>query len=199
MQAFIKNGVKGVFEQACGAIGGGVDLNEMRAYVISKLLWDANTDVERHIREFSDFYYGAAGPYIREYIKVHTDKVVKDNIHVGFNDQCDRPDLSDEMLDIYDAILAKAAKAVEGDPIRAMRVNKAQLATRWVRMKNNAMHKGIHNPEEINQFFEDWRAHGMTRIDEWVSAETTHRALIENVWRGTEYYHHWTEEGPERL
>lgn len=199
MQAFIKNGVKGVFEQACGAIGGSVDLNEMRAYVISKLLWDANTDVERHIREFSDFYYGAAAPYIREYIKVHTDKVVKDNIHVGFNDQCDRPDLSDEMLDIYDAILAKAAKAVEGDPIRAMRVNKAQLATRWVRMKNNAMHKGIHNPDEINQFFEDWRAHGLTRIDEWVSAETTHRALIENVWRGTEYYHHWTEEGPERL
>lgn len=63
-------------------------------------------------------------------------------------------------------------------------------------MKNNAMHKGIHNPDEINQFFEDWRAHGLTRIDEWVSPETTHRALIENVWRGTEYYHHWTEEGP---
>ncbi len=199
IRTFIKNNAKGIFEQACGAIGGSVDLNEMRAYVISKLLWDADTDVERHIREFSDFYYGAAAPYIREYIQVHTDKVVKDNIHVGFNDQCDRPDLSDEMLDIYDAILAKAAKAVEGDPIRAMRVNKAQLATRWVRLKNNAMLKDIHNPDEINQFFEDWRAHGLTRIDEWVSAETTHRALIENLWRGTEYYHHWSDEGPERL
>lgn len=199
MQAFVRNNVKGVFEQACGAIGGGVDLNELRAYLISKLLWDANCDVARHIAEFTDFYYGAAAPAIRRYIRTLTDKVERDNIHIGFNDSCDRAHLTDEMLDIYDAIFDEAEQAVAGDPVRAMRVARARLSIRWVRMKNNAMLKGLQEPEVINKFFEDWRAHGLTRIDEWVSAETTHRALIENLWRGVAYYTHWTYEGPERL
>lgn len=199
MKAFIANGVKGVYEQPNGAIGGGADMNELRAYIISKLLWNADTDVARHMREFTDFYYGKAGAIVREYIKAITDKCEKDNIHIGFNDQCDRAHLTDEMLDIYDEILSRAADAVKGDPIRAMRVDKIKLCTRWVRMKNRAMRDGTHNPDEINKFFEDWRAHGLTRIDEWCSAETTHRALLDNKWRGTEYYKHWTDDGRERL
>lgn len=198
MQAFIRNNVKGVFEQACGALGGGVDLNELRAYLIAKLLWNADCDYQKHMLEFLEFYYGAAAPYIRKYIKTLTEKVEADDIHIGFNDQCDRAHLTADMLDIYDDIFKQAAKAVCGDPIRAMRVAKARLAIRWVRMKNNAM-LNVRNPEEINQFFTDWRAHGLTRIDEWVSAETTHRALIEGLWRGTELYKDWWNEGGEEL
>ena len=199
MQAFVRNNVKGVFEQACGAIGGSTDLNELRAYLIAKLLWDADCDYDRHMHEFLDYYYGAAAPYIHQYIKTLTDKVERDNIHLGFNDQCDRPHLTEEMLDIYDRIFDQAERAVIGDPIRAMRVARARLSIRWVRIKNNAMLKNRKNPAEINQFFNDWHAHGLTRIDEWVSKETTHRALIENLWRGTEYYENWWEEGREEL
>ncbi|MGI6538193.1 MAG: DUF4838 domain-containing protein [Caldicoprobacterales bacterium] len=199
MQAFAKNNVKGVFEQACGAKGGSVDLNELRAYLTAKLLWNPDCDLERHKSEFLDFYYGAAADHIREYLQVLTDKAEKDNIHVGFNDQTDKEYLADDMLDIYDSIFDRAEQAVLGDPIRAVRVAKARLSIRWVRLKNNAMLKGIKNPKEINKFFEDWRAHGLTRIDEWVSPETTHRALIEGRWRGTEYYKNWWEEGPEEL
>ena len=199
MKSFIANNVKGVFEQACGAAGGGVDLNELRAYLVGKLLWDANCDLERHKREFCDYFYGAAAPYILEYMKTLVDKVEKDNIHVGFNDQCDAAFLTDEMLDIYDGIFTKAERAVAGDPVRAARVAKVRLSVRWVRMKNKQMAKNITVPEEINSFFTDWRAHGLTRVDEWVSAETTLRAMLEGHWRGVEFYTHWTDEGPERL
>lgn len=199
MRSFVKNHVKGVFEQACGAIGGGTDLNELRAYVIAKLLWDADCDVQRHITEFTDFYYGAAASAIRAYIRALTDKVERDNIHVGFNDAVFPAHLSVEMLDRYDALFDDAERAVAGDPIRAMRVARARLSLRWVRLKGDAMLRGKQDPAAINRFFEDWRAHGLTRIDEWVSAETTHRALIENRWRGTEYYRLWFDEGPEKL
>ncbi|MCL2285662.1 MAG: DUF4838 domain-containing protein [Firmicutes bacterium] len=199
MQAFVRNNAKGVFEQACGAIGGSTDLNELRAYVLAKLLWDANCDVKKHMREFCDFYYGAAAPYILEYIQTLTDKVEKDNIHTGFNDQCNKAYLTDEMLDIYDSIFDNAETAVVGDAIRHMRIAKARLSLRWVRLKNNQMLKGIVNPNEINQFFTDWRAHGLTRIDEWAGVENTLRAMLDGKWRGVEYYHHWTDEGPERL
>ena len=199
MQAFVRYNSKGIFEQACGAIGGSTDLNELRAYVLAKLLWDCNCDVKKHMQEFCDFYYGAAAPYILEYIQTLTDKVNRDNIHTGFNEQCDKAYLTDEMLDIYDAIFDKAEAAVVGDAVRHMRIAKARLSLRWVRMKNAQMLKGIINPDEINQFFTDWRAHGLTRIDEWAGVENTLRAMLDGKWRGVEYYRHWTDEGPERL
>ena len=199
MQAFVKNHVKGVFEQACGAKRGGVDFNELRAYVISKLLWNADCDVRRHMEEFTDYYYGAAGKYVLQYIDALCDKADKDNIHVGFNDHTNTPLYSEEMLDLLDSIMDQAEAAVQGDPLRMWRVGKARLSVRYVRMKNRGMLKNQMNPEEINRFFTDWREYGMSRIDEWVSAETTHRALLKGKWRGVEFYEHWTAEGPEEF
>ena len=199
MRVFAKNGVRGVFEQANWAKGGGVDLNELRAYVITKLLWDPDTDVERHIREFTDYYYGAAGVYVREYINTLSDKADSDNIHVGFNDNLISPLFDEAMLDCYDAIYDKAEAAVKEDALRLRRVRKARLSIRWVRMKRKAMLRHEHDAAEINAFFTDWNSYGLTRIDEWVSPQTTLRALVEDVWRGTEYYSHWKDEGDEIL
>ena len=199
MQAFVRNNVRGVFEQANGARRGGTDLNELRSYIITKLLWDADCDVRQHMKEFTDYYYGAAGEYILEYIDALCDKAEQDNIHVGFNDNTDTPLFSEEMLDKLDAIMDKAEAAVQGDALRAWRVGKARLSVRYVRMKNRTMLKKQFNPEEINKFFTDWREYGLSRIDEWVSAETTHRALLKGLWRGTEFYEHWTDEGGEEF
>ena len=195
MQSFVKNNVKGVFEQGNSSNRGGVDLNDMRAYVISKLLWDPYCDVKKHIEEFTDYYYGAAGACVREYIDALCDKAEQDDIHVGFNDQTNTPLYSDEMLDRLDAIMARAEKAVQDDPLRLWRVGKARLSVRWVRIKNNAMLKNQLDPDEVNQFFADWRAYGMGRLDEWVCQETSHRALLLNKWRGVEFYEHWLTEG----
>ena len=199
MRSFVENNVKGVFEQACGALGGGTDLNELRAYLICKLLWDPNCDMGRHKREFCEHYYGAAAPFILAYIEALTDKAERDNIHTGFNDNCDRGYLTGEMLDMYDDLFDQAERAVAGDALRLARAAKARLSIRWVRMKNRRMLRGGIDPMEVNQFFEDWRGHGLTRIDEWVSAETTLRALLEGKWRGISYYRHWADEGGERL
>ncbi|HBN82706.1 MAG TPA: DUF4838 domain-containing protein, partial [Clostridiales bacterium] len=94
------------------AAGGGTDFNELRAYIISKLLWDPDTDVKKHMDEFIDYYYQDAGVYIKEYIKALTDKVEKDNIHVGFNDHPLAEYLEEDMLDVYDTLLDKAQDAV---------------------------------------------------------------------------------------
>ena len=198
MQAFVRNNVKGVFEQACGAAGGSTDLNELRAYLIAKLLWDPDCDLEAHMQNFLNTFYGAAGPEIRRYIRLQTDIVEQENIHVGFNDSCDRPYLTPERLGQYNAILDRAAEKVQGDPILLARVEKARLSLRWVRIKNRAMLEGKRDTAEINRFFADWKAHGLTRIDEWVSEQTTHKALLHPVWRGTDFLKDWWEEGKEQ-
>ena len=67
----------------------------------------------------------------------------------------------------------------------------------YLRLKRKAMLQGKTDAAELNAFFTEWRAYGFTRIHEWVSAETAHRAFLKGMWRGEELYKHWLEEGPE--
>ncbi len=48
------------FSQIGGSKGG--DFSEMRAYVVSKLMWNPQQRVDSLMRSFTDGYYGAAGP-----------------------------------------------------------------------------------------------------------------------------------------
>ena len=197
IQAMVKNNVRGIFEQACGASKGGVDFNELRLYLISKLLWNPYCDVEAHKREFMEYYYGAAAPYLAEYLDMICDVCEREDIHVGFNDPLEDAYLREELLDRYDKLFDKAAAAVSGDAMRLWRVEKARLSIRWVRLKRASMLRGEYDPEAINTFFSDWRAYDLSRIDEWCNLETTHRAFLDGLWRGTEYFEHWTGEEPE--
>lgn len=197
IQAMVKNNVKGIFEQACGASRGNVDFNELRLYLISKLLWDPYCDVEAHKREFMEYYYGAAAPALAKYLDMICDVCERENVHVGFNDPPTDAYLREELLDAYDALFDEAAAAVAGDPLRLWRVEKNRLSIRWVRLKRASMLRGEYDPEAINAFFSDWRAYNLSRIDEWCNLETTHRALVDGRWRGIEYFEHWAGEEPE--
>jgi len=199
MQSFHKNHVTGVFEQANGASHGGTDFNELRAYIISKLLWDPYTDVQKHIREFTDYYYGAAATFVRAYIEYICRTAEEENIHVGFQPQTDIALYTPVHLEHLRSLMEQAKAAVSSDPLRLWRIGKAELSVRWVTLKNKTMLEGKFDTEEMNAFFTDWRAYGLTRIDEWVSQETTFRAMLNGLWRGTEFYSHWSGEGPEQL
>ena len=59
--------VEGVFAQADSNCSIG-DFVELRAWLLSHLLWQPNQDVRRLMREFTDAYYGAAGKYVYEYL-----------------------------------------------------------------------------------------------------------------------------------
>ena len=197
IQAMVKNNVRGIFEQANGASRGGVDFNELRLYLISKLLWDPWCDVERHKREFMEYFYGDAAPLLMEYLDLVCDTAEKENIHVGFNDAPTHGFLREELLDQYDKLFDRAAETVKGDPLRLWRVEKNRLSIRYVRLKRASMLYGKNDPEEINQFFSDWRAYNLSRMEEWANIETSHRAFVDGMWQGVQYFEHWTGEEPE--
>ena len=197
IQAMVNNNVRGIFEQANGASRGGVDFNELRLYLISKLLWDPWCNIERHKREFMEYFYGDAAPALMEYLDLVCDTVEKENIHVGFNDAPVHGFLREELLDQYDKLFDRAAEAVKGDPIRLWRVEKNRLSILYVRIKRASMLYGQHDPETINQFVSDWRAYGLSRLEEWANIETSHRALVEGRWQGVGYFAHWTGEEQE--
>lgn len=76
MQLFANSNVKGVFEQGNYNAGNSGEFGELRSYVLAKLLWDPQADVEYHMMDFMRSYYGEdAAEYIKEYIDLITFKV----------------------------------------------------------------------------------------------------------------------------
>ena len=72
LQFFANHSVKGVYEegnyQASTSNG---EFAELRAYLLSKLLWDQDADIDKYTKEFCDAYYGEAADEIMEYIAIY--------------------------------------------------------------------------------------------------------------------------------
>lgn len=69
---FADNGVRHVFLQGNGLR---TEFAELRCYLLAKLAWDPNTDVDALIDEFLAGYYGPAAPHLRAYIDLLHDEV----------------------------------------------------------------------------------------------------------------------------
>ncbi len=187
LKAMAKYNVKGVFEEANCAANGGVDFNELRTYLLCKLMWNPDCDIDAHRQEFMQYYYGEAAPYLDEYLNMICDFVERENYHLYIQD-INRPDyLSDELLEKYNQLFDKAENAVSGDGVRLVRVQKARLSIRFVDIFWNEILNGSYNAEKINQFFIDLRAHNISRLDEWTNIERTYRAWMDGKARGVYY------------
>ena len=68
-QYYRDRNVVSVFDHGCGDNVVPGEFHELRTYLVCKLLWDPDTDVERHIAEFCGAYYGAAGPDVVAFLK----------------------------------------------------------------------------------------------------------------------------------
>ncbi len=66
IKTFQENNAIGIMEQAAYQSRGG-EFAELRAYLISKLLWNPDCDVETVVNDFIYGYYGRSGQFIREY------------------------------------------------------------------------------------------------------------------------------------
>ena len=75
----------GIMEQAAYQSRGG-EFAELRAYLISKLLWDPECDTKKVIDDFMYGYYGRAGQYVREYFDYLQNRVTPEtHIHLGLS------------------------------------------------------------------------------------------------------------------
>lgn len=75
LRFFRDHGVKGVFEQNC-TTSPHTEMQELRAYILAKCLWDPDYDDRTALEEFSDAYWGMAASPIRQYIDMLRDTVM---------------------------------------------------------------------------------------------------------------------------
>ena len=75
LRFFRDNGVKGVFEQNC-TTSPHTEMQELRAYILAKCLWDPDYDDRQALEEFTDCYFGSAASSIRAYVDMLRDTVM---------------------------------------------------------------------------------------------------------------------------
>ena len=131
---FIRNGVTGIYEEACYYTPGS-ELQELRTYVMAKLLWDPSYDTDKAIDEFCRGYWGPAGTYIRQFINtVHESAQSIPDMHVRIYSPPSVGYLTDEVLSKSDALFDQAEAAVADDPVLLHRVEVARLPVLYTRI-----------------------------------------------------------------
>ncbi|HIJ65214.1 MAG TPA: DUF4838 domain-containing protein [Candidatus Hydrogenedentes bacterium] len=126
MQLWVEHGCTGAF--MCGNGGTAVGLGDLRGYLLAKLVWDPYCDFEKHKREFIDFYYKEAGPYIREYLDLLTSTVINSGVTMG---TLEPPNWIDYDLVVgAQEILNRAIAAAQSDEVRA-RVEAVQVQMQY--------------------------------------------------------------------
>ena len=132
-----RHNVKGILQEGNFSYGGGAALDDLKSYLISQLLWNADTDEQKVIDEFCEHVYGRGAPYVKEYIKLMSE-AVKGHRMTLF-DYPDAEYLNEELLDKADRLFAQAEDAAESEEIRK-RISRERLSmkyTKIVRMEDN--------------------------------------------------------------
>jgi len=186
LQFFNKNRVSAMFEQGNREIGG--EFAELRAYMISKLLWDPNVDIDVVMNDFLTGYYGKASKEIKKYIDLlHDHNLAYSGIKLsifGTPAEAKETYLSDSLIAIYNKLFDRAEKSVSGSPEILQRVKTARIPVYYAMLeiakeektgKRGAFHVGDNNrltpkPEVVNILYEfvyNCLRNNVTRVSEW--------------------------------
>lgn len=185
LQYFVANSAVAHFQQGNREIGG--EWAELRAYVIAKLLWNPDIDVDATINDFLSGYYGAAAPHLRAYIDTQHDALAASGAALGIFGNpvgASRSYLTPELMATYEAQFDQAEVAVAGNTEHLQRLRWARQPLRFARLEQaKAGATGADGvferspsdnwqpkPEilaRIDEFVAIAQEQGVTRVHEW--------------------------------
>ena len=134
IQTLRDNSSIGIMEQ--GAYQSrGAEFAELRAYVIAKLLWNAESDFDAIVDDFMYGYYGRSGQFVRQYFDLLQDQVRPDtHIHLGLKPS-DKI-FTDKFIRKADEIFDRAGAVADNETIRR-RVELARLSLMYLKCKRD--------------------------------------------------------------
>jgi hypothetical protein len=134
IQTFRDNNSIGIMEQAAYQ-GKGGEFAELRAYLLSKLLWNPECDAQKVINDFMYGYYGRSGKFIREYFDLLHGRVTPET-HFGLGLTPWDPIFSDDFVNQSVNIFEEAAKVADNEDI-LHRVEMASLPVLYLKCKRS--------------------------------------------------------------
>jgi hypothetical protein len=133
LRLYRKHGVTNVFVQGTFVPGGGQCDSELRAWVVSRLLWNPDADADALVTEWMKGVYGPAREPMRSWFDRLHREAADAKRHLYLQDGPLHAILADDVLAAGDGLFDKAAKLADTDARRDA-VAKARLALRYVKL-----------------------------------------------------------------
>ncbi|MDL2239564.1 DUF4838 domain-containing protein [Bacteroidales bacterium OttesenSCG-928-K03] len=136
IQIFKEHNATMHFSQTGGVKGG--DFSEMRAYIISKLMWNPYLNADSLMRTFLNGYYGVAAPYIYQYEKMLEGALLASKKPLRLYDTpVTHKDgmLNANCLKHYNELFDKAEQAVADDTVLLNRVQLSRLPIQYAELE----------------------------------------------------------------
>ena len=199
-QYYRDRNVVSIFDHGLGESVVPGEFHELRTYLVCKLLWDPDTDVERHIAEFCDVYYGAAGPDVVAFLKDYEKSVKGFNAKAAHTCHIDcfaggeswAGNISLTSLDVkrLDKLMEQAqARALSAE--EAHRLEGLSLSWRFTKCAVRAGEfnwgSGFTDPEEaVNGLIADMKAYGVNCLSEngglWLLDKEANAKVLPKWW-----------------
>ncbi len=133
MQFLRDHNAIGVMPQGAYQSRGG-EFAELRMYVLAKLLWNPDVDVEEILADFMHGYYGRSGHYVRAYFDL-LQGLASEETHIRHWGPRD-PMLTEAFVREADALFDKAERVAESDAFRE-RVEMARLPLLYLKCRRS--------------------------------------------------------------
>ncbi|MFC2125218.1 DUF4838 domain-containing protein [Bacteroidota bacterium] len=193
LQFFARNGVTAMFEQGNREVGG--EFAELRTYMISKLMWDPDLDVEALMNDFLKGYYGNAWQPIRQYIDDMTSAMLESGEPLrifGSPVQASTSYLTPELLDSYEALFDEAELLAKDSAELLERIRVARLPVSYAVLEQakyeytgeRGVFQNINGNWEVKSeirsmldpFTDLLIREGVTRVKEWCTPPEEYRS-----------------------
>lgn len=195
LKFFADHGVNAMFEQGNREVGG--EFAALRAYMISKLLWDPNENADAIMNDFLKGYYGAAGPVIRRYIDEMREALLaagKPLRIFGTPNEAASTYLTPALIQLYEKIFDEAEAMVADSAAVLERVKIARQPLEFAIMeqakKNFAGELGVFEKvngrwevrtairSKIDPFTDLCIREGVTQVKEWSTSPEAYRSAM---------------------
>ncbi len=176
-----REGVDGIFCQGNSSSGGGGEMAELRSYILAKLLWDVDTDVDATIDDFLQGVYGKSWKPIRRYFDLLHDYVRTNDIHFDLFSPPEIGHLPPEIRQKCRVPLDEALLSAENDAIKA-RIEKVRMWLDYAdiyfqRRQLELTGEDILDQILVDRFIRVAKANGLTNISEANPIEPFYQSL----------------------
>ena len=170
MNFFLENNVTFLFEQGNAQSMSG-EFGELRAYLLSKLMWEPKGDVDKWMNDFLTGYYGAgAAKPIRAYIELLQGYVTEYHVHAGIYEN-PMDVIPNALIPKMDALWDEAEAAAE-DEAKLARIRRSRLQVKFVKQHRRRL-TDADFAEEGEKLISEIIEHGIDYVQEGVARDTS--------------------------
>ena len=174
IRCFQRLGIAGLMEQGNFAYGGGGAFDELKAYIISRLLWNPQTDIDEETDRFFTAVYGKnAGEVLKRYLALMEKACTSAPLTIYQYPNAEF--ITDGLVEKSDDLFKEAVTVAENEIYRE-RIERDYLSIRFLKITRSELDT-VGRDEAVDKFIDDVKHFGITEINERGSLEIAKRFM----------------------